>query len=32
MLMLSGVLIFLAVILGLMYLDRRREAKTKHAR
>ena len=30
MLMLSGVVIFLAVVFGLMYWDRRREAKTKH--
>jgi len=27
----AGVLVFFAVIAGLMYLDRRRESKTKHA-
>lgn len=31
MLMLSAVLVFLAVVLLLMYLDHRRETKTKHA-
>jgi hypothetical protein len=31
MLVLSAALIFLAVMLGLMYVDHRRDAKTKHA-
>jgi preprotein translocase subunit SecG len=31
MLMLAGVVIFLAIVLALMYLDRRRQTKTKHA-
>lgn len=31
MLMLSAAVIFLAVVLLLMYVDRHRQAKTKHA-